>query len=479
MRTSGLSQNPDAVGRTIIPMSFSRRGFLSHTTAGFAGLSGLLVGGCDAVPNPNWSAEGYGELLADPEGLLDLPQGFSYNVFSRVSDEMDDGLLVPGAHDGTAAFAGANGHTILVRNHELEPDQAGESAFGSSLERARLVAEASLYDPGSGEMPGLGGTTTLVYDTQKQQLVRQFLSLAGTMRNCAGGSTPWGSWVSCEETIQLKDGPLEQNHGYNFEVPAGDEPLITIPRPLKAMGRFNHEAIAVHEPSGVVYQTEDRQDGMLYRFVPHEKGRLMAGGRLQALALRDQASADTRNWSDPSVALKQPMPVRWIDLQDVESLGDELRAQGAAAGAAIFARGEGAWTDGDDIYFACTDGGPAECGQVFRYRVSADEATAEEERNPGRLELFAESPDSRLLDYGDNLTISPWGDVILCEDGSGVDHVVGVTPQGQFYQLARNAFNDGEFTGSVFSPDGSTLFVNIQNPGMTFAITGPWKLRAA
>lgn len=460
-------------------MSISRRRFLSHTAAGFAGLSGLLVGGCDSVPNPNWSAEGYGELLADPEGLLGLPKGFSYNVFSRVGDEMDDGLLVPGAHDGSAAFAGADGHTILVRNHELELDQADESAFGSSLNRTKLVAKASLYDPGSGETPGLGGTTTLVYDTQRQQPVRQFLSLAGTIRNCAGGRTPWGSWVSCEETIQLKEGPLEQNHGYNFEVPVTDEPLITIPRPLKAMGRFHHEAIAVHEASGVVYQTEDREDGLFYRFVPHEKGRLLAGGRLQALALSDLASADTRNWSEATVTLSQSMPVRWIDIHDVESPGDDLRCQGAAAGAAIFARGEGAWADGDDIYFACTEGGPAGCGQVFRYRVSEGEATADEGQSPGRLELLAESPDSRLLEYCDSLTLSPWGDVVVCEDGSGVDHVVGVTPQGQFYQLARNAFNDGEFTGLVFSPDGSTLFVNIQDPGMTFAITGPWKRRSA
>jgi secreted PhoX family phosphatase len=173
------------------------------------------------------------------------------------------------------------------------------------------------------------------------------------------------------------------------------------------------------------------------------------------------------------------MPARWVNLEDVEPPGDDLRHRGAAAGAAIFARGEGAWTDGDAIYFACTDGGAARSGQVFRYRVSSDEATPAEDKNPGQLELFAESPDARLLEYADNLTVSPWGDIIVCEDGSGRDHIVGITAKGQFYQLGRNAMDDGEFAGSTFSPDGSTLFVNLQNPGMTFAITGPWGRRSA
>ena len=262
-------------------------------------------------------------------------------------------------------------------------------------------------------------------------------------------------------------------------MPVSAEIALAPPIPLVGMGRFNHEAIAVHEASGIIYQTEDRDDGLFYRFVPNEKGRPAAGGRLQALALRDIGSADTRNWSEPTLDRQSPEPVRWIDIRDVESPGDDLRMQGAAAGAAIFARGEGAWTDGDAIYFACTSGGAAQSGQVFRYYVSPDEAQPPEDKNPGRLELFAESPDSRLLEYADNLTVSPWGDIIVCEDGSGRDQIVGITAKGQFYQRGRNAMNDGEFAGSTFSPDGSTLFVNIQNPGLTFAVTGPWQRRPA
>lgn len=464
---------------TMAAMGISRRRFLSHTGAAFAGLHGLLLGCNDAAPEPSWSAEGHGELVPDPAGLLDLPAGFSYQVFSRAGDSMDDGLLVPGSHDGMAAFAAPDGRTILVRNHELSPGGFEASAFGENGALRDKVSAESFYDFGSGETPCIGGTTTLVYNTREQRLESHSLSLAGTIRNCAGGPTPWGSWITCEETNQRKEGSLERDHGYNFEVPASDGIALARPIPLTAMGRFNHEAIAVHAASGIIYQTEDRGDSLFYRFIPNEKGRPAAGGRLQALALADLAAADTRNWSGQTVQRQTPMPVRWVDLKDVESPGDDLRLQGGAAGAAIFARGEGAWTDGDAIYFACTDGGPAKSGQVFRYLVSPDEATAAEGANPGRLELFAESPDSRLLEYADNLTISPWGDIIVCEDGSGRDHIVGITAQGQFYQLGRNAMDDGEFAGSTFSPDGSTLFVNIQSPGMTFAITGPWRSRPA
>lgn len=460
-------------------MGISRRRFLSHTGAAFAGLHGLLSG-CNAVaPNPSWEAEGYGELVADPAGLLDLPVGFSYQVFSRAGDSMDDGLLVPGAHDGMAAFAAPDGRTILVRNHELSPGNDAASAFGEGGELRNKVAAESFYDFGSGETPCIGGTTTLVYNTQEQRLERHFLSLTGTIRNCAGGPTPWGSWISCEENTKRREGVLERDHGYNFEVPASTVMSLARPVPLVAMGRFNHEAIAVHQASGIIYQTEDREDGLFYRFVPNEAGRPAAGGLLQALALADLASADTRNWGERTLERQAAAAVRWVDLEEIESPRDDLRQRGASAGAAIFARGEGAWTDGNAIYFACTSGGEAKSGQVFRYLVSSDEATPAEDANPGRLELFAESPDTRLLEYADNLTVSPWGDIIVCEDGSGRDHIVGITANGQFYQLGRNAMDDGEFAGSTFSPDGSTLFVNIQNPGMTFAITGPWQRRPA
>jgi secreted PhoX family phosphatase len=462
-------------------MPLARRQFISRAAAlgaGFLGLHSLLEGGADEAPNPAWSADGYGPLRPDPNKLLDLPDGFSYRVFSRAGETMSDGLIVPGAHDGMAAFSAPGGKTILVRNHELLPAAAERGAFGENNANLSAVDSKYFYDHGRGSTPCLGGTTTLVYDTQSQQLERHWLSLTGTIRNCAGGPTPWGSWISCEETNIRKQAALERDHGYNFEVPAAARGPVQ-PIPLEAMGRFNHEAIAVHQPSGIVYQTEDRGDGLFYRFLPNKPGSLAKGGRLQALALADSASADTRNWRTAQLRQGEPLPVRWIDIRNPRSPKDDLRKQGADNGAARFARGEGIWASGDDIYFACTDGGARRAGQVFRYRVGAAEGTKQEARTPSTLELFLESPDRRVLEYCDNLTVAPWGDLVLCEDGDGVDHVIGVTPDAKVYRLARNARDDGEFAGSTFSPDGSTLFVNIQSPGLTLAITGPWSRRAA
>ncbi len=200
---------------------------------------------------------------------------------------------------------------------------------------------------------------------------------------------------------------------------------------------------------------------------------------MQALALRDMPSADTRNHRRQIISPGRPMAVRWIDLEDVESPQDDLRLQGFAKGAAVFTRQEGVVARGDEIYFASTDGGGARGGQIWRYTASPFEATSGEQTEPGRLELFLEPNDRSLLEGPDNLTISHWGDLILCEDGDAADFLVGVTPQGGLFQLARNSMNSAEFAGATFSADGGTLFVNIIKPGFTLAITGPWQKRHA
>jgi secreted PhoX family phosphatase len=336
------------------------------------------------------------------------------------------------------------------------------------------LPKEDFYDWGHGKDPSLGGTTTVVIAADGQ-VEKQFLSLAGTIRNCAGGPTPWGSWVTCEETMQLKDEFHEKNHGYNFEVPARAEIGRARPEPLRDMGRFNHEAIAVDPKSGIVYQTEDRDDSLIYRYIPNEKGHLAAGGRLQALVVIDAPSLDTRNWEETLVRPGEPMAVRWIDMERVRSPKDDLRLRGFAQGAARFARGEGMWYGQEAIYFACTSGGSARKGQIWRYMPSPQEGTEREEKMPGYVELFVEPNDGAIVDNADNLTVSPWGDLVVCEDGPEQQFLVGVTPAGQLYQLARNALNKSEFAGAVFAPDGETLYVNIQNPGVTLAIQGPWQ----
>ncbi len=453
----------------------TRRSFIKNATAvtlGFAGLQSFL--GCKHNKLTLIEAP---PLVSDPLKILSLPEGFSYKIISRAGNPMADGFRVPARPDGMAAFSGPNGLTILVRNHEVDVIP-GTGAYGDNDELFSNIDPAMLYDAGFGSTPSMGGTTNLVYDTRKQEVVREFLSLAGTQRNCAGGPTPWNTWITCEETVVLADDKLEKNHGYNFEVPATAEPILVKPVPLTAMGRFNHEAIAIDPNSGIVYQTEDRHDGLIYRFIPNVPGNLAQGGRLQALAIVESPGLDTRNWDDAggqTVRIGASHDVYWIDLDDVEAPLDDLRFRGHKAGAARFARGEGMWYGENTIYFACTNGGVIKKGQIWKYTPGPAEGTETERDNPGRLELFIEPNDAEILENADNLTISPWGDLIVCEDGPGGQNLLRVTPDGQVTRFGSNMISDSEFAGSTFSPDGTTLFVNIQVDGLTLAITGPWE----
>ena len=457
--------------------NLDRRQFVKVSGLAAIGFLGLQNGLSASSLFPIARKAGFGPLSRDPKKILNLPSGFSYKVISKAGDKMDDGFFVPGQPDGMATFPGPDGKTIIIRNHENSPDQQSKSPFGSRAELLDKVDPDKVYDRGSGIKPCAGGTTTLVFDTATQTVEKEFLSLAGTIRNCAGGPTPWGSWISCEETTQQKEGTVEKDHGYVFEVPATAEPGLADPIPIKAMGRFNHEAIAVDPKSGVVYLTEDIYDGLFYRFVPKKYGKLNQGGRLEALAIKDRVRADTRNWPGISrgrYPTKKPLEVTWIPLEDIDSPDDDLRIRGFGAGAAKFARGEGIWFGDNELYFACTNGGRIQSGQIFRYKPSPFEGTAKEKSQPGTLELFIEPNNKNVLEYCDNLTIAPWGDLIICED-KYEPHIVGVTPQGKFYRLAKNVGFESEFAGVTFSPDGTTMFVNIQYAGLTFAITGPWK----
>jgi len=460
-------------------MHVSRRSFLRGTTAfslGFVGLRHALARrdtlnsavGAD-------SSVGYGPLVADPKGVLDLPAGFTYRTFSPRGEEMNDGLLVPGKHDGMACFAAGTGKVALVRNHELLPIWTNKGPFGTFNERLGKVDPKKLFDAGGGGRPGLGGTTTLIYNLKDQRVERQFMSLLGTVYNCAGGPTPWGSWLTCEETtIGRKDEGLDQDHGWVFEVDANATGPVD-PVPLTAMGRFKHEAVAV-DPSGVVYLTEDLADGVLYRFIPRTPGKLAAGGRLQALVVRDQRTLDTKNWGDVAqVTPGSRLSVGWVDLEDVLSPNDDLRVQGASKGAALFARCEGMWHAGDSVYFAATTGGKKQFGQIWKYTPSASEGTPGEDKDPATLELFLEPNNSDVLNNADNVTTTPWGDLLICEDGANRNGLVCVTPKGDVYRFGMNRLSDAETAGACFSPDGSTLFFNVQEPGITFAVTGPWK----
>ena len=426
------------------------------------------------------AVSGYGPLRPDPEGILALPEGFQYRVISRVGQDMDDGFVVPGRPDGMHAFPAAGGRTIVLRNHELNPGsrQTPFRAMKGSLSDSQ---RARIYDPGAGR----GGVTTVVVDSANDNVERQFLSLAGTLRNCSGGATPWGSWISSEEiVIGVGQYGARREHGYNFEVPAAARGLVE-PVPLEAMGRFNHEAVAVDGRTGAVYQTEDRGDGLLYRFLPRERRRLAAGGRLQALVIRDLPGVHTGNRAGALVSFApgQRFAADWVDLDDATSPNDDLRQQGRSKGAAMFVRGEGMTVEvdaaggGTCIWFVSTAGGPGGLGQLWCYRPAIDEGGVDERHHPGTVELGVEPRNVDWLRNGDNLTLAPFGDLLVCEDNPVAQHIVGITPSGGMYRFAANVRRDSEFAGATFSPDGSTLFVNLQEPGLTFAVKGPWHTR--
>ncbi len=446
-----------------IAITPDRRRFLGATASAFAALaaSGCMNRGAGSKARAGAAGTGgggYGALAPDPAGLLDLPKGFSYRVVSRLGDAMDDGGTVPDRADGMGCFDLGNGEIALVRNHELQPhhDAGGPIAKGFGKRNGVFVP---------------GGTTTIVLDAATLAVKRQFRSLGGTIRNCSGGVTPWGTWLSCEEAPtgpgqRYGDG-LERNHGWVFEVPAAARGLVDAAA-LTAMGRFNHEAAAVDPATGIVYMTEDRDDGVLYRFLPSVPGRLAQGGRLQAMVI--DGLADTRNWDAAAMAVGQPLRVRWVDLDEVEAPKDDLRERAAAKGAALIARGEGLHLGTGEVFACATSGGAQQLGQIFKLTPGLAGA-------PDMVELFFESESTDQFNYGDNLTVAPNGHLIVCEDQytDVVDnHIRGITPDGDAYALARLR-TQTEMAGGCFSPDGKWLFVNVYSPTATLAITGPWK----
>lgn len=379
-------------------------------------------------------------LVPDPKGLLDLPEGFTYRVIERVSDPMSDGYRVPGRPDGMACFAGPGDTLILMRNHECDRD-ARQGAYSGG-------APKEAYDP-----KAYGGVTRVVINS-KLERVSSNLVLTGTMRNCAGGPSPWG-WLTCEESV-------DPDHGYVFLCPT-DASSVSSPRRLVGYGRFNHEAACVDPETNAVYLTEDRPDGCLYRFVPHDKARPFEG-KLQALAIPDSPRLELREPTKPGTT----RPISWVDLPDPDPKDDTLRAQAQERGAAVLCRGEGIWFADGAVTICSTSGGGNGTGQIFRL-------VPERSGRPGSLTLVAESQSEDELDMPDNITVAPWGDLYVAEDGSGEQFIRAIDRQGRVFDVARNAKSRGELAGVCFSPDGKTLFFNLQHDGLTVAVQGPFR----
>jgi uncharacterized protein len=390
--------------------------------------------------------------------LLALPAGFRYFSFGWTGDPMNDGVRTPGAHDGMAVIDTLFGNPdwlVLVRNHE----QGGGAPFIGN--RPDIT-----YGPN----PAAGGTTNLVFDARQERFLKANSSLAGTTTNCAGGVTPWHTWITCEES----DGG---GHGWSFDVGAfgGD------PAPIFDMGRFRHEACMVDPATGWVYQTEDNgSNSGFYRFIPDVVGQLKQGGRLQMLKVEGQ---DLVN-----ITLGSPLgtiwEIEWVDIADPRATNRSVFNQGRDLMAANFRRLEGCWWGNNTGFFLATEGGGSLNGQVFEFDPLAQ-----------TIKLIYESPTHDDLDNPDNMVVTPRGGIILCEDqaaGSNFtagERLIGLQMHGEVFTFAQNtivlpvAYNDrvpagnytgGEFAGACYSPDGKWLFVNVQSPGVTFAITGPW-----
>ncbi|GAB3653577.1 PhoX family protein [Glycomyces tarimensis] len=419
---------------------------------------------------------GYGELReltrTDPdsgfEQALWLPEGFDFKVFSTAGSLMPDGNVVPLGHDAMACFATGDPNVWrIVRNHEERTEPDAVVPAGRREHR---------YDPLGG-----GGTTTMWVRWEQDAPVfeKAWQSLSGTIVNCAGGPTPWGTWLSCEETTAGTAAGWGAEHGYVFEVPP-DAPQEVDPVPLKEMGRFVHEAVAVDPNTGIVYETEDQGTAGFYRFLPNTPGKLADGGRLQMLKVKDEWNFDTRTGQKT----KRSIPVEWVDIDDPDPTDAEENAlavfnQGWAKGGAVFGRLEGAWWGNGAVYIASTSGGDEGEGQIWEYLPNG--------RSGGRLRLVFESPNAELLSYPDNITVSPNGNLLLCEDTSrDLPAVRGLTREGEIFPFV---YHEGsrEWCGATFSPDGKVLFVNIQGatrgeptdpdiePGRTIAIWGPWE----
>jgi secreted PhoX family phosphatase len=451
---------------------------------------------------------GYGPLRPAGDDLA-LPPGFQYRAISTEGEMMNDGFPVPKAMDGMAAFPLQNGNVLLIRNHEdneapsrLRPRPSGSTSTSAGILNHLLETDygprAFAYDTYAG-----GGTTSIELEPHGQRrVVSQHWSLVGTLRNCAGGLTPWGSWLSSEETLE---GPtatgFTQNHGYNFEVPVDTIPGVPAPpTALRHLGRFAHEAVAVDPATGIVYETEDQGDvSGFYRFVPSVKptrpGDLAStGGVLQMMKIAGRPKYETGINQTLGVAL----PVEWIDINNPDPTPPTATVDGAAA-SAVFAEGynaggtrfrrlEGCWYSNGHIFFLSTNGGNMGFGQVFVYDPVASTLT-----------MIFESPSHDICDGPDNCCVTPRGGLVMCEDAGGAQFLRALSPSGQIFDLARNLRNTIEFAGVCFSPDGQTLFVNqygrstvrttqpfrapVQIPvgperferAATLAIWGPWR----
>ena len=435
-------------------MDKKRRNFLKIASASSFALAGLSLAGC--YKNNSSMPKALNTLKKDHMGLLDLPDFLNYKVVSRTNDLMTDGLKVPDRPDGMTCIDTPNNTITLIKNHEI-----GNPNYPNSFDTS--LSKKDSYDLAASSYPYTGGTTNLVLNKDNLETVKHYRSLLGTISNCAVGTTPWGTWISCEET-------RVKNHGYAFEVFPSDKSIKA--NRLTNLGRFKREAVAINKKTGIVYQTEDDRTGLFYRYIPSEKNNLYSKGKLQALKVIENIDLRNRNGS---IQTGYKFDVEWVTIDDFKADKQTTMDQGLLKGAMPFDGGEGIINDNNSIYFTCKRGGQKLFGQLFKYNPSEFEGTKDENKQPPTIEIFYESYDENEYSMGDNIVVSPWGDLIICEDhGHSGCRLIGMTTSGRIYHIAQVSNSYSELAGVCFSKDSKYMFVNVQDEGKTVAIYGDW-----
>ena len=477
-----MSMSPDLRFDDEAGSGLSRRSMLTRSAAGAGiALSGSLAGLFGSGTSPAGAqdragrapkgAAGYGPLVDDPNGLLSLPAGFSYALVAQSGvTRLDSGEPTPSDPDGTASFVrhGGNG-SVLVVNHEVSGGEPYPVPRTSGF----------TYDPAAG-----GGTTNVEVDKDGNR-IREYVSLAGTHNNCAGGRSPWQTWLTCEEAESLTG--QTKPHGYVFEVDPYDQDANRDPQPIKALGRYAHEALVIDPDTGTIYLTEDAgsPNGLLYRWTPPAQIMPLGKGALRSLSadagVLEALKASTLGGAhvpDLSVATTPGTTIRaeWVAVPDRDATTLSTRKQFTNAQITRSRKLEGMWWGDGGAYVVCSfarlsDGSAAQHdGQVWFVDPLAE--TIE-------LKLhFAYTPldQDGDPDGPDNITVSAYGGLIIAEDGDGKQHLVGSTDSGQTFFFARNEDpEDSEFTGPNFSQDKRILFANVQSPGYVYAIKGPFR----
>lgn len=487
-------------------MPLDRRQLLHRGTAAGVGALAVSLG----AGSPAFAGEGrdrgrhsersrpFPPLQSQSGDLLALPEGFSYEVVA-VSGEttMTDGSRTPERPDGTLVVASGRGYR-LVQNHEASP--------GSS--QPVPLTEGTVYDEGC-----LGGGCTVIDVDRTGHRLGEWVGLSGTYSNCAGGPTPWGSWLTCEETeAKAGTGTLTKDHGYVFEVFA-DQPSGQSPQPIKAWGRFAHEAVVVEPSRSRAYLTEDAggPNGLFYRWTAPRGTRLGSGiagrladeaGTLEALAvLADDGSILPDLAYVTAAQIGRPFRTTWKGVPDRDARTTSVRKQFQDGTITRSKKLEGAWGDQHGTYFVASfalgaNDLPANAtrhdGQLWYYHYAEETLTLQayfpynallHDESAGWEDRFGPSTDL-AFDGPDGCHVSPYGSLVLTEDGNTFNHVLSWSRELGVQAVARNLIVQeqnssggnvySEMTGPCFSPDGSVLFANVQEPGHTFAIRGPW-----